>query len=98
MYRQVLLREAAPSEVAFHVGTLARLTRVQAAANFLNSQEFRAGTGPRLTSFLLHALLFSRDPTTAEFSNVAEQVRTGTPVKTLITRFLQSTEFERILY
>lgn len=85
MYRQVLLREAAPSEVAFHVGTLASLTRVQVATNFLNSGEFRGGTGPRLTSFLLHALLLGRDAASGEFADVAERVRAGTPAKSPTT-------------
>jgi hypothetical protein len=55
LYRKVLLREPAQPEVDFHVSTLtsAFADRVQMAANFLNSIEFRNGTGPRLTAFLL---------------------------------------------
>jgi hypothetical protein len=49
MYRQVRLREARPAEVAFQAGALKTgTTRVQLATNFLNSSEFKNGTGPRL--------------------------------------------------
>jgi hypothetical protein len=68
LYRHILLREPSNSEIDFQAAALARgTTRVQLAANFLDSLEFRNGTGPRLTAFLLYATLLQRDPTPVEF-------------------------------
>ena len=94
LYRYVLLREAALAEVQFHAGFLASgSTRVQLATNFLNSQEFRGCSGPRLTAFLLHACLLLRDATAPEFALRSEQIRAGRPVIDIITEILASQEF-----
>ena len=69
---RVLLREPAPSEVDFQAGALSSgLTRAELARNVLLSREFRIGTGPRLTAFLVYATLLQRQPTTTEFDAAA---------------------------
>jgi hypothetical protein len=94
LYRQVLLREPADEEVGFQSGVLqAGATRAQLATNLLNSEEFRIGTGPRLTAFLLYATVLFRDPTAAEFSNAIALLSQGTDRLEVIRTVLNSTEF-----
>jgi hypothetical protein len=98
LYRNILLREAAPHEVQLQSNALASgVSRVQLATNFLNSNEFRVGTGPRLTAFLLYALLLQRDPTTSERATREAQIAGGTEVKVLIAELLNSGEFSTLL-
>jgi hypothetical protein len=98
LYRNILLREASPAEVQFQSNALASgVSRVQLATNFLNSNEFRAGTGPRLTAFLLYALLLQRDPTTSERATREAQIAGGTDIKALIAELLNSPEFSTLL-
>ena len=69
LYKQVLLRYPTVTEVDFHAGTIAAgLSRAAVARNFLNSAEFVAGTGPRLTAFLAYSTLLQRQATTSEFA------------------------------
>jgi hypothetical protein len=98
LYRQVLLREPAQTEVDFQAGALAAgLTRVQLATNFLNSPEFREGTGPRLTAFLLYALILQRDPMVSERALRESQIASGTDLTGLMAEFLNSPEFQQLL-
>jgi hypothetical protein len=94
MYRNILLREPSPAEVAFQVAALDRgVTRVQLTENFLNSSEFRTGTGARLTAFLLYAVLLGRDPSPGDLTFRAMQLQSGTSVQTLVGQFLNAPEF-----
>ncbi len=94
MYRNILLREPSPREVEFQVSVLnSGVTRVQLAENFLNSQEFRTGTGARLTAFLLYAVLLGRDPSPEDFAFRVTQLQSGVPVRTLVEQFLNAPEF-----
>jgi hypothetical protein len=95
LYKFILLREASQSEVDFHVRNLtAGQTRVGLARNFLNSQEFRNGTGPRLTAFLLYATLLARDGSLTEIALKRSQLESGTPVASLVDELLKSAEFQ----
>ena len=67
------------------------------AAAFLNSSEFQAGTGPRLTSFLLYALLLLRDPTLTELNLRVTQLQAGTLVRDIVQEILNSPEFTALL-
>jgi hypothetical protein len=96
LYRHILLREASQSEVNTQVTSLTNgsFTRVSMANFFLNSAEFRAGSGPRLSAFLLYATLLQRDPTLAELSTrineIASQSKT---VAAIVAELLASPEF-----
>jgi hypothetical protein len=94
MYRNILLREPSDAEVAFQVAALTGgLTRVKLAQNFLDSTEFRLGTGPRLTAFLLHAVLLGRDAAPAELTFRISQLQGGVPLRTLVDQFVSGGEF-----
>ena len=98
LYRYVLLREASQSEVNGQVGALrSGLTRVQLANNFLNSGEFRNGTGPRLTAFVLYACTLWRNPTEQERDVVVAELRAGVTPKQIVERLLGSAEFGEVL-
>jgi hypothetical protein len=98
MYRNILLREATQAEVDFMLTALASgIPRIQLATNFLNSEEFRLGVGPRLTAFILYACLLLRDPTSTEMEQRVAQIAGGTPVRTLVQEILQSSEFQNLL-
>ena len=98
MYRNVLLREPSQQEVNFQAGALASgITRAQLASNFLNSNEFRVGTGPRLTAFLLYATLLQRGPTQTELLLRSTQIQNGVPVRTMVDQILASQEFADLL-
>ena len=88
LYRQVLFRDAAPSELSFHVGTLVTLSRTQVAKNFLNSAEFRLGAEHRVTVFLVHACLRGRDASPEEKVRQAQELRLGKPLRQLVTELL----------
>jgi glucose/arabinose dehydrogenase len=95
LYRFVLLREASPQEVGFHAaGLRSGISRAQLASAFLNSEEFRVGTGPRLTAFLLYALILQRDPTALELNQMAGQVEADVPLASLVNSLLSSVAFE----
>jgi hypothetical protein len=94
LYRNILLREPSAEEVAFQVSVLeAGITRVQLAQNFLSSAEFRTGTGPRLTAFLIYAVLLGRDASPDERAFRVVQLQSGVPVRSLIDQFLNAAEF-----
>lgn len=98
MYQQMLLRTPSQSEVDFQVSQSIRPSgRIQFAINLLNSQEFLQGTGPRLTAFLLYACLLQRDTSLAELNSRATQIAGGMPVKSLISDFVNSPEFNALL-
>jgi hypothetical protein len=86
LYRQVLGREATPDEVAFQVANLK--SRTALAAGFLMSDEYKIRVGPRLTGFLLHAVLYQRDPSPAELNLRAGQIAAGVPLTAIITEML----------
>lgn len=96
LYGQILLRTPSQSEVDFHVSTLPALGRIQVARNFLNTEEFRIGTGPRLTAFLLYATLLLRDASTAELNAMLAQLGQN-PVRTLVQGVVTSPEFALLL-
>lgn len=94
LYRYILLREGTPAEVNFQVNALnAGSTRVALAAAFLNTTEFRIGTGARLTAFLLHATLLSRDGLAAETASKIARLNASVPAKTLVQEILDNPEF-----
>jgi hypothetical protein len=100
MYRNILLREASPAEVAWRVGLLASntLTRVNMARDLLKSQEFQIGTGSRLTTFLLYATFFLRDATPEEFATTSAQIEANSAViPALINAFATSAELKALL-
>jgi hypothetical protein len=98
LYSYVLLRPASQTEVDFHVGTLSpAFTRAHMAGNFLQSFEFRNGTGPRLTAFLISAALQLRDPAPEERIARIQQLGSGTPIKTLIETVLSTPSFRGLL-
>jgi hypothetical protein len=101
LYRYVLLREPGASEVAFHVGTSltpdSNAKRVELARLFLNTPEFRNGTGSRLTVFLLYATLLQRDATLPERTSWIAQVQAGVPLINIITAFIGTPEFNALL-
>jgi hypothetical protein len=92
LYRHILLREASQPEVDFQVANLA--SRPAMAKNFLNSTEFRIGTGPRLTAFLVYATLLQRDPSLAEFDSRANELATSQKsVQQIVTELISTPEF-----
>lgn len=98
MYENVLLRPPSQAEVDYQERALASGTsRAQLASNFLNSNEFRTGTGPRLTAFLLYATLLQRDPSTQELVYRGGQIQSGVPVRNLVDEMLNSQEFSNLL-
>ncbi|HYP15470.1 MAG TPA: DUF4214 domain-containing protein, partial [Bryobacteraceae bacterium] len=97
LYRQILGREASQADVQFQAGALAGISRAQLASNFLNSEEFRQGTGPRLTAFLLYALILQRDPTPEERALRISQIASGADLTALMAELLASSEFSALL-
>jgi hypothetical protein len=98
LYRYVLLREPSQAEVNFHVGNINQgQLRTALARNFLNSAEFRSGTGPRLIAFLLYATFLLRDPNPADRMLRENQIRSGVSLSALVTEFLNLPEFRGIL-
>jgi uncharacterized repeat protein (TIGR01451 family) len=101
LYRNVLLREPGPTDVNFHITTSLTpdtpANRVELARRFLNTAEFRVGTGPRLTAFLLYSTLLQRGALAADRDALAQEVFAGTPLLTLINRFINLPEFTELL-
>ncbi len=95
LYRHILLRESTTSEVAFQASQLARLPRAALARDFLNSAEFRAGVGPRLTTFLIFATLLQREPRVEERQLLMQRLSTGRALDQIVSEFLASVEFSR---
>ena len=98
LYANVLLRQPSNPEVQGHVDQLnAGMSREQKATDFLNSNEFRNGRGPRLEAFLLYAALLSRDPTPIELPALMQRIQSGTPLTTLIQEIMNTPEFVQSL-
>lgn len=97
LYRQILLREASQAEVDFQTGAVIAGGRVVLARNFLNSAEFRIGTGPRLMAFLLYATLVFRDPAENERQAAIAQLNSGVLMKTMVTAIINGPEFAALL-
>jgi hypothetical protein len=99
MYRNVLLREAAQPEVDGWVNVLSdpRNTRTIVARSFLNSNEFRSGTGPRLLAFLLYATLVLRHPEPAELATLAAQLANSANLPAVIDTFANGAEINELL-
>jgi len=106
LYNQVLLRPPSPSEITLQTNEINRMVtqdsrtenfaRTIIASGFLNSAEFRQGTGPRLFAFLLYALMIQRDPTTPEFENFKARIQAnGTVLGDLILEQLGRYESRR---
>lgn len=100
LYRYILLREPAPSEVSFQStalgdGSLTR--RVEMARTFFNSAEFRIGTGPRLIAFLLYSTLLQRDGSPEDRASQAAAIRSGFPMLTLFDNFIRTQEFQNLV-
>jgi len=99
LYRQVLLREPNPAEVAGQAVVLSSggNTRTNMAFGFLASPEFQGGAGPRLIAFLLHAGLLQRDPSGAERSALMAQIQAGATIRNAALNILNSDEFGNFL-
>jgi hypothetical protein len=98
LYRQILLREAAESEVNFQVAALATgLTRTALAVNFLNSSEFRVGTGARLMAFLIYATILNRNSTQPEQILRIQQLTSGVPLEQIVNDLVSSAELTALL-
>jgi hypothetical protein len=97
LYRHVLLREGAPAEVALQQQALATVSRAQLATAFLNSAEFRAGTGSRLTAFLLYSTILLRDPAVWEREAAAARLVAAIPLSQLVAELLAGPEFTNLL-
>lgn len=102
LYRYVLLREGTTGEVDFQSSQLqptGNATRADLAINFLTSNEFRQGTGPRLTAFLLYATLLLRDPSAAEIQSRIVELTGATQdtIKQVIAGIIQSGEFRGVV-
>jgi hypothetical protein len=100
LYRYILLREPSQAETDWQAGNLgdgSLARRVEMARQILNSAEFRIGTGPRLSAFLLYATLAQRDAAVTERAALAQQITKGVPVGTLIESLLSSAESQQIV-
>jgi Domain of unknown function (DUF4214) len=101
LYRHVLLREPGGNEVAFHVATSltpdSTNARVELARRFLNTAEFRQGTGTRLTSFLLFATLLQRDGSAQERAFWSGQIQAGVPLINIFAAIIGTPEFAALL-
>jgi hypothetical protein len=100
LYRHVLGREATQAEIDLQVGSLTNnsFTRLSMANFFLNSNEFKLATGPRLTAFLLYATLLQRDPGLAEFETRVEELRSGQKTaRQIVDELIATTEFNENL-
>jgi hypothetical protein len=98
LYRQILGREAASSEVALQLPALAGSGRGQMACNFLNTPEFRQGTDARLTAFLLYATLLLRDSSDQERTNLKNVLATNpSSLDSLLNIFANSAEITILL-
>jgi len=98
LYRNILLREPSPSETSFQSTQITDTqSRSRLAATFLNAPEFRQGTGPRLTTFLLYATLLMRDPTSAERNLRMKEIAANKPLKAIVEEILASQDFVAVL-
>jgi hypothetical protein len=99
MYANVLLRPASQSEINAWVDVLSRPgnTRTVVARSFLNSNEFRNGTGPRLLAFLMYSTLLLRDGTAQERAALAAQLADPLQLPGVISTFVNGAEINALL-
>jgi hypothetical protein len=100
MYRNILLREASPDEVNAWLNVLSNPanTRTIVARTFLNSPEFRNGTGSRLLAFLIYSTLLLRDGTPPERSNLETMLRNNpSQLASVVDSFVNGPEIGDIL-
>jgi hypothetical protein len=100
LYRHIFGREASQQEVDLQIGSLnsGSFTRLSMATFFLNSQEFRIGTGPRLSAFLVFATLLQRDPSLAEFETRIAELSSGQKtVRQIVDEIVATAEFNGTL-
>lgn len=102
LYQYVLLRTGSAAEINGQVNQLqpnGPLTRAGLAINFLNSTEFRQGTGPRLTAFLLYATLLLREPSAAEKAVRIPELTGASQakIKQIAAGIIQSGEFKAVV-
>jgi hypothetical protein len=108
MYKNILGREATPTEVGAWVNVLAELyekerrkelkpgsARTIVSRSFLNSPEFQTGTGPRLIAFLLYATLLLRDGTPQERAGIELQL--PAQLQALLNSFANGAEINTLL-
>jgi hypothetical protein len=97
LYQNVLLRQPAQAEVDFHVKNLVNgQTRTELARNFLDSEEFRQGTGAKLTAFLLYMAVLGRDTVSTEFDDIVNLLKSGKSVNEAISSLVGTPEFAGI--
>jgi hypothetical protein len=99
LYTNILLREAGQNEVDAWLNVMSNPanTRTIVARTFLNSSEFRQGTGPRLLAFLLYATLLLRDGAPAERAPIVAQLANPAQLQPLIAFFANSSELNSLL-
>jgi hypothetical protein len=98
LYRQVLGREPAPSEIGTQLPALLSIGRGQLACNFLNTAEFRLGKDARLTAFLLYATLLLRDSSEQERADLRNVLATNpSALEPLLDLFTNSSEINLLL-
>jgi hypothetical protein len=98
LYRQILGREAAPSEIPIHLPTLAAQGRGQLACNFLNASEFLQRNEARLTAFLFYATLLLRDSTEQERADLKNAlIANPGSLESLLEIFANSAEMNLLL-
>jgi hypothetical protein len=99
LYRNILLREAGQPEVNAWLNVIAdpANTRTVVARSFLNSPEFRQGTGGRLNAFLLYATLLLRDGSPTERASIEAQLINPAQLQPLVTAFANSAELNALL-
>lgn len=83
LYQQALGRNPSDPEIRFQTTNMS--SRVALAVAFLSSEEYRNRTGPRLTAFLLYAMLFQREPTSEELQHVSSQITSGIPLLQIVS-------------
>jgi hypothetical protein len=98
LYRQILGREPAQSEIATQLPPLQAIGRGQLACNFLNTEEFRLGKDARLTAFLLYATLLLRDSSEQERADLRNVLATNpSALEPLLDLFTNSAEINILL-
>ena len=93
LYRQALGREPSPIEIQGQMAAIVPFSRVQFAANILNSIEFRSRVDAALTAFLLAATLLQRHPSPPERQTYETDLRNGVSLESVIAAILGGAEF-----
>ena len=99
LYRQVLGREAAPTEIPIHLPTLITQGRGQLTCNFLNASEFLQRNEARLTAFLFYATLLLRDSTEQERTDLKNAlIANPAALEALLETFTNGAEMNLLLH